>query len=262
MKQKIIFGPAGLGGVSEAVDNLHKLKELGLEACEIAFTYGTYIKKKEDAEKIGNEAKKLGISLSIHAPYWINLNSVEQEKIEKSKQRILESCKVGTWLQATKVVFHPGYYGKSSKKDTYEKIKNEMLDLQKSINEKNYTVKLAPETTGKVNVFGSIDEIKELIDDTNCSFCIDFAHILARYGSYNFDEIEKKFRRFNEWHIHFSGIEYGEKGEKRHLRLEKNNIKKLIENLPKEKKFTIISESPSPVEDSVVSLEVYKDKNK
>ena len=260
MKPKIRFGPAGLGGVKEAIENLRKYKELGLEACEISFTYGAYIKNKEDAMAIGNEAKKLGIKLSIHAPYWINLNSAEPDKVKKSKQRILESCKIGTWLQATKIVFHPGYYGKISKEETYEKIKTEINDLQESLKEKAYTVKLAPETTGKVNVFGSIQEIRKLVDDTKCSFCIDFAHILARYGSYNFDEIKKNFDKFKEWHIHFSGIEYGEKGEKRHLRLEEKEIKKVLENLNSEKKkdITIISESPSPVEDSIMSLKVYK----
>ncbi|MFW6283221.1 MAG: TIM barrel protein [Minisyncoccales bacterium] len=257
MKQKIKFGPAGLGGVKEAVENLRKYKELGLESCEIAFTYGAYIKNKNDAVEIGNEAKRLGIKLSIHAPYWINLNSAEQEKIEKSKQRILECCKIGTWLNASKVVFHPGYFGKSSKEETYEKIKKEILDLQKTIKEKGYTPQLTPETTGKINVFGSIEEIRQLVDDTRCSFCIDFAHILARYGDYNFKEVEKKFNKFKKWHIHFSGIEYGEKGEKRHIRLKESEIKKLLKNLPKNKEITIICESPNPIEDSVISLKVY-----
>ena len=84
----IKFGPAGLGGVEHAEAILKKYSELGFEACEIAFTHGVYIKKKEDALRIGAAAKKFGISLSIHAPYWINLNSAEPEKILKSKERI------------------------------------------------------------------------------------------------------------------------------------------------------------------------------
>ena len=88
------FGPSGLGSVKDAVSNLERYKSLGFTACEIAFTYGAYIKKKEDAEKIKNAAEKLGIQLTIHGPYWINLNSEDEEKIKKSKERILESCKV------------------------------------------------------------------------------------------------------------------------------------------------------------------------
>lgn len=149
---QIKFGPAGLGGVDEATSNLEKYHKLGLKACEIAFTYGVYIKNKNDALKIGETAKKLGILLSIHAPYWINLNSSEKIKVEKSKQRIINCCEIGTYLGAYRVVFHPGYYGKISKEETYEKIKNEILEIQKIIHQKKYTPKLAPETTGKLNV--------------------------------------------------------------------------------------------------------------
>ena len=81
----IRFGPAGLGGVKEAEENLEKFSKLGLRACEIAFTYGIYIKNKQDAVRIGKKAKELDIKLSIHAPYWLNLNSKEKIKIEQSK---------------------------------------------------------------------------------------------------------------------------------------------------------------------------------
>ncbi|MEK6757958.1 MAG: TIM barrel protein, partial [Nanoarchaeota archaeon] len=269
----IKFGPAGLGGVKEAIPNLEKYHTLGLRACEIAFTYGVYIKNKEDAIKIGNVAKKLGISLSIHAPYWINLNSAEKEKVEKSKQRILKCLEVGTYLGASRIVFHPGYYGKikgtkvplinpsfklgvmpDAKEMAYENIKNEILEIQKIRKEKKYTPKLAPETTGKVNVFGSPDDIQKLVRDTGCSFCIDFSHILARYKDYKFKEILKMFEKHENLHIHFSGIEYGEKGEKHHKRTPEKELKKLLSNLPSTKHITIISESPSPVEDSVLGL--------
>ena len=84
----IRFGPAGLGGVEEAIPNLERYAKLGLKACEIAFTYGPYI-KKEDAIRIGKEAERLGISLSIHAQYWINLNSEEKKKIEAEEDQLL-----------------------------------------------------------------------------------------------------------------------------------------------------------------------------
>jgi deoxyribonuclease-4 len=258
----IRFGPAGLGGVKDAVSNLESYSKLGLRACEIAFTYGIYIKKKEDAEKIGEAARKFGIKLSIHAPYWINLNSNDNKKIQKSKERILKCCEVGTWLGAYAVVFHPGYYGKKGKKETYENIKKEIIDLQKEIKKNNYSVKLAPETTGKLNVFGSVDEISRLSEETGCIFCIDFAHILARYKTYNFKEVLEKFKRHKDLHVHFSGIEYGEKGERHHKITAENEIKKLLENLPKDKKIIIINESPMPVNDSILSLNLYSKKHK
>ncbi len=90
----IKFGPGGLGPVKTAEETLEKYAELGLKNCEIAFTYGAYIKTEKDALRIGKKAKELGIELSVHAPYWINLNSAEKEKIDGSKKRILKSLEV------------------------------------------------------------------------------------------------------------------------------------------------------------------------
>ena len=257
----IRFGPAGLGGVKEAISNLEMYHKLGLRACEIAFTYGIYIKEKPVAEKIGEKARELGIRLSIHAPYWINLNSSDKEKREKSKKRILDCCKIGTWLRAEVVVFHPGYYGNMSKEEAFENIKNAILEMQEEIKKEKYTPKLAPETSGKINVFGSIHEIGKLVEETHCSFCLDFAHILARYKTYNFYETLSEFKKHKELHIHFSGIEYGEKGEKHHKDTSESELKKLISELPKDKDIVIINESPSPIKDSVLGLSLYE-KNK
>lgn len=253
----IKFGPAGLGPVHEAEENLELISKSGLKACEIAFTYGVYIKDRKDAERIGEKAEKLGVDLSIHAPYWINLNSEEKAKVHMSKQRILKCLEVGTLLGAKKIVFHPGFYGKIDKEVAYENIKNAILEIQKIRKEKKYTPELAPETTGKVNVFGSPEEIKKLVEDTGCSFCIDFAHILARYKSYRFDELKKLFGSEGSWHIHFSGIEYGDKGEKKHLKTENKAWKQLIENLPKGKEIRIINESPEPFADAVSGLKLF-----
>jgi deoxyribonuclease-4 len=254
----IRFGPAGLGPVKEAIGKLEEYSKLGLKACEIAFTYGAYIKKKEDAEAIGKKAKDLGIKLSIHGHYWINLNSDDPEKIEKSKERILECCKVGTWLQADCVVFHPGYYGKGEREEAYENIRTAILDIERQRKEKGYTTKLAPETMGKINVFGSVDEIKKLTEDTGCSCCIDFAHILARYKEYQFEEVLEKFNNMKDLHIHFSGIVYGDKGEKHHKKTTEEELKKLISHLVKQnKEITVINESPDMIEDSVEGLKIY-----
>ena len=99
----------GIGSVKDAVKNLGTFKDLGLTACEVLFTYGVYIKSEKDAKEIGASAKKHGIQLSVHAPYWINLNSEEPEKVEKSKERILNSAKMGELLGTKYVVFHPGF---------------------------------------------------------------------------------------------------------------------------------------------------------
>jgi|SRR3989338_3025367 len=271
----IKFGPAGLGSVATAEKVLEQYKKLGFKICEIAFTYSIYIKNQE-AKKIGKKAKELGIDLSIHAPYFVNLNSDERQKREATKKRILKCCEIGEELGAKIVVFHPGYYGKmlkqkaqpsadllkcnQIKKKTYENIKKQIKEMMNYLKEKKYKIKLAPETMGKVNVFGSAEEISKLSKETGCEFCIDFAHILAREKKIDFEKIKKLFPQKN-WHCHFSGIEYGEKGEKRH----KNTITKewlnLLQNLPKDKEINIICESPSLIEDSVNGIRIWEKLN-
>jgi deoxyribonuclease-4 len=261
MKTEIRFGPAGLGGVKDAVNNLQLYHKLGLKACEIAFTYGVYI-KPEQTKEIREEAKKLDIKLSIHAQYWINLNSKEKKKIQESKKRILECCKIADLLGAYCVVFHPGYYGGMDNQETYENIKKEILEMQKEIKKNEWKVKLAPETTGKINVFGDIEEILKLVKDTKCFFTVDFAHLLAReQGKISYKEIYDNFKDFDNLHCHFSGIVYSSKGERSHKITEENEIKKLLSVLPKNKNIVIINESPDPVGDSAKSLKIWNKLN-
>ncbi len=258
----IKIGPSGLGGVKEAVAKLERYHKLGFKACEIAFTYGVYIKEERDALEIGAKAKELGIDLTIHGQYWINLNSNDEEKIEKSKERILKCLKVGTWLSAKRVIFHPGFYSKMSPEETYENIKSNILDIMKTAKTKGYTPKLAPEIMGKVNVFGSIDEIFKLKKETGCDMCIDFAHILARYKEYKFDETLNKVKKakMDNIHIHFSGIVYGEKGEKKHKQATQKEwemlLNKLNKNVP-ELEITVISESPNPIKDASLANKIF-----
>jgi deoxyribonuclease-4 len=251
--KNIKFGPAGLGPVKEAIETLKDYSKLGLRACEIAFTYGIYIKSGKEASEIGKVAKNLGIDLSIHAPYWINLNSNEKIKIEASKKRIIDCCKIGEELGAKVVVFHAGFFGKMNKEESYQNIKNAILDILNEIKKNKLKIKIAPETMGKINVFGSIDEISRLVKETGCSFCIDFAHIEARDKRINWRLLEDSFKD-KKWHCHFSGIEYGEKGEKRHIKTSKEKWREILKNLLENKEYTIINESPYSVEDSIEGL--------
>ncbi len=255
---KVKFGPAGLGSVKDAIKNLEEMHKLGITACEISFTYGPYI-KEEECKKIKETAEKFNIQLSIHAQYWINLNSEEPKKIEMSKKRILACCKIGELLGVKYVVFHPGYYGKGSKEKAFENIKKNVLDILKEIEKNKWKIKIAVETMGKVNVFGSIEEIKKLVKETGCEFCLDFAHLLARSnGKMTYEEMVKEFKEFKIWNCHFSGIVYGDKGEKHHKVTPKEELKKLLKTLPKNKEITIINESPEPLKDSVEALKIWE----
>ena len=258
----IKFGPAGLGSVATAEKVLESYSKLGLKACEIAFTYSVYIKNKEDAVRIGKKARELGIELSIHAPFFVNLNSEEKEKREATKKRILACCERGEELGAKIVVFHPGYYGTDREK-AYERIKEGILELMKEIKKKGWKIKIGAETMGKVNVFGSLEEISRLVKDTGCSFCIDFAHILARDKKVDYQKVAELFPQ-KEWHVHFSGIVYGEKGEKKHKTTERKEWEELLlelKKIDKDKEIRIVNESPTLVEDSVLGLKIWEGMN-
>ncbi len=250
MNKKIFIGPAGTNG-SDDINFIH-LKENNLDAVEFEFTYGVWL-KKEDAQRLNNLNKKLNLNFSIHAPYFINLNSKEFQKIQASKKRILKSCEIGNYLGAKNIVFHAGFYQGQDKLMVYERIKEQIKELVNEVKKNKYNVLLSPETTGKPTQFGDLDELIKLKKETGCSICIDFAHLKARnLGKINYDEVMKKIKPLGKIHSHFSGIEYGNKGEKKHLLTKKEDIEELFFYLKKyDISATIINESPEPFEDSL-----------
>lgn len=246
----IRIGPAGSAGLGNE-KALEKINKLGLNAMEIEFTYGVRMSDSH-AKMLGERARELGIALSVHCPYYINLASKENLKIEASKNRILDSCQKANLLGAGYVVFHAGFYQDRTKKDTYDIIKKEIEDLIKDVEKNSWRVALAPETTGKKSQFGDIDELLKLRKETGCELCVDFAHILARHGQIDYDSVFDKLKGMGHIHAHFSGIEYTEKGERRHVVTEKNVITPLVKKILERKvDITIINESPDPIEDSV-----------
>jgi len=254
---KIKIGPAGTGGINEK--GLKLIASYGLDAAEVEFTYGIWMKNK-DAKKFGELSKKLGIILSVHAPYYINLASKEKQKIEASKKRILQSCERANYLNAKYVVFHPGFYQGRDKQEVYEIIKKGIDKILSEIKKRKWKVFLAPEKKKKPSQFGSLDETLKLSKETKCRFCIDFAHLKARNnGIINYDKVFKKLKatKINHIHCHFSGIEFNEKGEKRHLLTKEKDIKELLSYMKKYKiNATIINESPSPLEDSIKTKKI------
>ncbi len=249
---KIFLGPAGTG--PDALKGLSFVAEQGLRACEIEFTYGVRM-SAETAEKIRALNKKLKLRLSIHAPYYINLASHDPEKIIASKKRIVASCRLGSIMGASYVVFHAGFYGKHSHDECYDIIKSQIISLKEELEENNINIALAPETTGKKSQFGSLEELLRLRKETGCSICVDFAHLYAREnGRLKFSDAFKAIDKagLKKIHAHFSGIEFTEKGERRHLILEESFFRPLAkEILKRDIDITIISESPVTWQDSL-----------
>ncbi len=253
----MLFGPAGTGGNTS--EGLKFIAEKGLSACEIEFVYGVKMSNAL-AKKVGELNKKLKLSLSVHCPYYINLNSAEKQKVEMSKRRILESCERAHHMGAKYVVFHPGFYGKYSKEKTYENIKKEIIDLQKTIKQKKFDVFLCPETTGKSSQFGDLDELIRMSKETGCGVCIDFAHLLARSeGKMTYEEMAEKAKQIKIKTAHFSGIVWTIKGERMHKITPDSEIKSLLKALKKHKiDMRIINESPDTIGDALRMQKAWK----
>ncbi|MEM3411955.1 MAG: TIM barrel protein [archaeon] len=225
---------------SKIEESIPWLGEHGLHE-EIEFVRNVWMTEKR-AEKVAELAKKHNVELSIHAPYYINL--ANPEKAEISKKRILACCKIAEILNAGPVVFHAGYYGKDPQK-ARSLIKKECLDLSNKTR-----AFLGLETTGRVNQFGTLDEILEICEEiNNCVPVVDFAHIYARsFGKVDFKEILRKLTKYEKIHSHFSGIEIGKSGERKHTPIDNNpcfkEIAKMLLEINKPKEIMIINESP------------------
>ncbi|MBU0535683.1 MAG: TIM barrel protein [Nanoarchaeota archaeon] len=239
----IKIGPAGTNG--DSLNKLKVLKELGLDAVEMEFVRGVQM-SNELAGKIGEENKKHGLVISVHAPYYINLASEDKAKIEASKKRILDSCERGHHMGAKYIVFHAAYYGKLSLEDCFQIVLKSVVEMQEVIKKNGWDVVLCPETTGKASQFGDLDELIRLVKETGCGICIDFAHLEARYAKeYNYIDVVRKIKRIEHKTAHFSGIEYTTKGERKHIPTDLGKAKKLLDALKKEKvDITIICEAP------------------
>ncbi|MFQ6009868.1 MAG: TIM barrel protein [Candidatus Aenigmatarchaeota archaeon] len=262
---KVKLGPAGIPlsarGMT-SVDGVRKVKELGLQAMEIEFVRGVGM-KNPTAKELGKVAKELKIELSIHAPYYINLSSMERIKIRQSMKRILDSCERGHHMGAKIVVFHPGYFGKFSKEKVEEMIVHACQEMSDKIKGNGWKVLLGPETTGKHSAFGSLEETIRLCRKVKgCKPVVDFAHLYARaMGNIDFGKVLSAVRAFGHLHSHFSCINYTEKGERNHMILaaKKPDFRAVAgEILKKKMDITIISESPILEKDSLKMKKVFE----
>lgn len=216
---------------------IRHIRELGLQHLEIAWVQSVRI-GDEMCAQIANTAKECGVTLSVHAPYFINLNSQTSELMEKSDARLLAAARRGCLAGATDIIFHPGSYHNQPPEQVYERAKEKLLEITGILREEGQKVTLRPETMGKSAMFGSLDEVLELSRDVPGVLpCIDWAHLHARAGdgSFNsYDEFAGALQRVREAlgedglkrsHFHLSGIAYTSKGEKHHLPLNEADLR-------------------------------------
>jgi len=269
------FGTAGIPLSTEKPTNergIIKVKELDLDAMELEFVRGVNI-NIEKAKILKRIAEKSDVILTAHAPYYINLNSNDKSKWHASIKRISDSMRVLHHAGGYSVVFHAAYYMKSTKEETYQKVREALEILIREIEENRYDVWLRPEIMGKPTQFGDLDEVISLSKEFEGYVlpAIDFAHLHARYGGYFkryedfaqvFERLEKELGKeaLRNMHIHISGIEYGEKGERRHLNLKESDFpyKAFVESLVNyDVRGVMISESPNIEGDALLLKREY-----
>ena len=234
------FGPAGNSlsfskmGYKHSLQVPEYIEKLGLDAFEYQCGRGVNI-GLEKAEQLGALAKEKNITLSLHAPYYISMSSVEEEKRLNSVNYILASAKAVNAMGGNRIIVHTGSCGKISRETALDLAIDTMKIAIKALDENGLShIRICPETMGKINQLGTLHEVLELCKlDERLLPCIDFGHLNARtlgglktYSDFEniFNSIENELgiSRLKEFHSHFSKIEYTTGGEKKHLTFDDN----------------------------------------
>lgn len=229
----ITFGPGGNSlswGKRKFPDDLAEyLGGFGLNGYEIECGRGVRISEGTLA-RLPEIARENGICVTLHAPYFISLSSTEEEKRLKSVDYILQSARAAKAVGARKIVVHSGSCSKMTRAQALYLAKDTLKKAQAALDENGLSdVIICPETMGKINQLGTLDEVLELCGvDERFVPTVDFGHLNARTlggirGRDDYakmlDDIENAlgFERLSKMHVHFSKIEYTNGGEKKHL---------------------------------------------
>ncbi len=269
----IRIGPAGVPLCSKdrsTVAGIQTVHQLGLNAMEVEFVRQVYM-DNEAAQAAGKMAKQLDVELSVHAPYFINLCSDDRAKLAASKVRILQSCERAHYMGASIVVFHPGYYGKLTKEQAFERVRAACEDILDKMRMKGIKdVLLGLETMGKQSTFGTLEELIRLAQEVKGTVpVLDWAHLYARAGGQIdfkavFDSLSPL--KLKHFHCHITCVQFslvgpGRGNERYHLTLDKKkpDYSPLVAEIKKRKlDVTLISESPILEKDALVLKKMFE----
>ncbi|MEW6401047.1 MAG: TIM barrel protein [Chloroflexota bacterium] len=240
-------------------------RSIGLEALELGWVQSVRVTEATCAA-IKSACSTQHVDVSVHAPYFINLNATAEEW-PKSRKRLMDAAHFGCLAGATDIVFHPGSYFGNDPKEVLKIAIPRLRECVAELKKNGDKVTLRPETMGKSAMLGSFEDtlaMSTAIDGVQP--CIDFAHLHARPGDGSMNTFEEWLRLLSLYkrelgrdalrslHIHLSGIEYGPKGEKNHLPLAEAdlNLKALFKALEEHKcAGRILCESPIMEEDAL-----------
>ncbi len=245
------------------------LKEMKLDGMELEFVHGV---RMNDEHRAFVKEQSKDFVITAHGPFYINLNSKEEEKIDASVQRIIDTASVAQQAGAFSITYHAAFYMGGDKQTVYNQVKKQTKRIIDVLEREKINVWVRPETTGKATQWGDIDEIVNLSKEFEQVLpCVDFSHLHARTaGQYNtYDEfsyvLEKIGKEIGQYalenfHGHLAGIEYTAKGERQHLNLEESdmNYKDLLKVLKEfNAKGAIVCESPNIEDDCKLLKDFY-----
>lgn len=275
MFSKLNFGTAGIPLSTQdrsTINGVKRVSELSLSAMELEFVHSVNL-NTITATQVKKVAESSGVFLTCHGSYYINLNSVEEEKVLASKKRIIDAARIANLAGVVSLTFHPAFYLNSTKEQTFSNVKKNLQSIVNELKKEKNKIMIRPETTGKGTQFGSIEELVKLSSELDQVLpCIDFSHLHARSGGkYNTYEefrgvleLSEKFlgKSFlQNLHCHISGIAYSEKGEQHHLVLEESDFKykELLKALKEfDCKGIIICESPNIENDALLLKKTFE----
>lgn len=271
--ERILFGTAGVPKSTvknSPVDGIKRVHELGLDCMQLEFSHGMRMKDEMSAT-LRRLSYELNIPLTSHGPYYINLNAKEQDKIDASIERIIQTAKVSDVCGAESMTFHAAFYMKDSPYDVFDLVEKSMNVIEERLSMLDIEIDLRPELTGKKSQFGSLDELVNLSHKVgSCKPCIDFSQLYARTGECNtyeefldtLNNIESELGTdsLKQMHLHVSGVATTPKGDLKRLDLEESdfNWKDMLKAL-KEKNCRgyLISHSPNKLEDDALMMKEY-----
>ncbi|MBI4287315.1 MAG: TIM barrel protein [Chloroflexi bacterium] len=274
---QLLFGPAGIPRSTQGkstVDGIARVHEVGLDCMEVQFVQRVAMGPAA-AKQVQEAARQNNVRLSAHAPYAINLNSHEPDKLAASEQRLLLAARVGHLCGAETVNAHLAFYLGDPPAEVYQRVKTALARVVKTLREESNPIIVRPEVMGKGSQFGAIEEVLDLSAEIDGVLpTIDFSHWHARTGRYNsyaeFTEVLKQIeaklgrRGIENMHMHISGIKYSKAGELSHLNFAEADLR--YEELMRALKDTgaggmAICESPNLEEDALVLQETYRKLN-
>ncbi len=224
----------GTGGIPRSARpqsteaGVRRARELGLSCMELEWVNGVRM-GEETAGRIALAARESDVALTVHGPYYINLNSREPAKREASQNRLFETGRLGALCGAGSFTFHAAFMHGEPREQVHPVVRDALRELRGRLDDAGVTIDVRPELTGKPSQYGELDDLLRLSEEVPGVYpCIDFSHHHARHGGgqNGYESFARTLSRvrsvlgvraLRRMHLHVSGIEYGPKGERRHL---------------------------------------------